>query len=187
MKKRVFIIHGWEGNPSLHWIPWLKMELEKKGYEAVTPQMPNTMTPDFNSWVGYLHKIITDPNENTVLVGHSLGCITILRYIESLKKEIKVGGAVFVAGFGINLSYYGYKNELSSFFKTPVMWNNIKKHCEKFVAINSKDDPYVGIKNSDLFKQKLNARTIVHEKRGHYNAKDSVIEFPELLNIILGL
>lgn len=185
--KRVFIVHGWEGNPNLHWIPWLKVELEKNGYKVIAPQMPNTMNPDFISWVGYLRKVVENPDKNTVLVGHSLGCITILRFIESLKGEIKIGGAILVAGFGKDLTYKSYKGELSSFFEAPIDWENIRKHCKKFVAIHSKDDPWVDIGNNELFKQKLGAKTIVHENKGHYNAKDGVKVFPELLELILNL
>jgi len=187
MRKRVFIIHGWEGNPSLHWIPWLKSELEKKGFQVVVPQMPNTMNPDFHSWVGYLHQVVKNPSENVFLVGHSLGCITILRFIESLKGSSKIGRAVLVAGFGHDLDYEDYKGELSSFFAIPIKWENIRKHCNKFIAIHSKDDPYVNFDNSKLFKEKLNAQTLVHGKRGHYNAKDGVTEFPELLKLIIDL
>lgn len=185
--RTVFIIHGWEGNPNLHWIPWLKSQLEKKGYKVIAPQMPNTMTPDFNSWVGHLLKMVKNPNENVLLVGHSLGCITILRFIEQLSRDQKVGGAVLVAGFGHDLDYKGYKGELSNFFESPISWGNIKKHCNKFIAIHSKDDPYVNLDNSRLFKEKLNAQTIIHKNRGHYNAKDGVTEFPELLEIITSL
>lgn len=187
MKKRVFIIHGWEGNPNLHWIPWLKDKLEEKEYEVVTPQMPNTMNPDFNSWVEYLQRVVKNPDESVFLIGHSLGCITILRFIESLKGSSKIGGAVLVAGFGHDLDYEGYKGELSSFFGTSINWKDIKKHCNKFIAIHSKDDPYVNFDNSELFKEKLNAQTIIHENRGHYNASDGVKEFPELLELIISL
>ena len=34
MKKRVFIVHGWDGYPEEVWFPWLKKELEAKGFEA---------------------------------------------------------------------------------------------------------------------------------------------------------
>lgn len=187
MKKRVYIIHGWEGNPNSHWIPWLKDELEKRGYEVITPQMPNTMNPDLDSWLGYLSLIVKNPDGNTIFVGHSLGCITILRYIQSLKGNSKIRGVVLVAGFGHNLDYEGYKNELFSFFKHPIDWINIKNHCKKFITINSEDDPYVGIDNSQLFKRKLNAQTIVHRNMGHYNAKDGVRDFPQLLDLVLKL
>ena len=41
MKKRVFIIHGWEGYPEECWFPWLKTEIEKTGFEVVVPNMPD--------------------------------------------------------------------------------------------------------------------------------------------------
>ena len=58
MQKRVIIIHGWESGPTEHWFPWLKSELEKNGFEVLTPQMPNTFFPRQAEWVSYkvLHK-----------------------------------------------------------------------------------------------------------------------------------
>ena len=103
MKKRVFIIHGWEGNPDIHWFPWLRKELKHRGYEVIVPRMPNVMNPEFKSWISYLKEIVTSPDGNTFFVGHSLGCIAVLRFIETLKEE--VGGAVLVAGFGKDLEY----------------------------------------------------------------------------------
>ena len=32
MVKRVFVVHGWDGHPAEGWFPWLKKELEKRGY-----------------------------------------------------------------------------------------------------------------------------------------------------------
>ena len=34
MNKRVFIAHGWDGYPEEGWFPWLKKELETKGFEV---------------------------------------------------------------------------------------------------------------------------------------------------------
>jgi len=35
MSKRVFLIHGWEGSPEEGWRPWLKKELEKRGFKVI--------------------------------------------------------------------------------------------------------------------------------------------------------
>jgi esterase/lipase len=35
--KKVFIIHGWDGYPEEGWFPWLKKELEKKGFSVFVP------------------------------------------------------------------------------------------------------------------------------------------------------
>ena len=98
MQKRVFIIHGWEGTPDSNWFPWLKNELEKKGFAVAAPQMPNAVCPKMGEWLAYLQKIVGKPDENTFFVGHSLGSIAILRYFESLPDQEKAGGAILRAG-----------------------------------------------------------------------------------------
>jgi predicted alpha/beta hydrolase family esterase len=98
MKKRVFIIHGWGGNPDEHWLPWLKSELEQKGYEVVVPQMPNTNKPVIEEWVNHLSEIVGEVDAQTYFVGHSVGCQTILRYLETQAGK-KAGGCVLVAAW----------------------------------------------------------------------------------------
>src|SRR3989338_7383135 len=99
MQKRVFIIHGWEGSPEANWFPWLKKELESIGVKAEALEMPNTNHPVMSEWIGHLKNVVSEPDENTYLVGHSLGVIAILRYLESLDGEKKIGGVILVAGF----------------------------------------------------------------------------------------
>ncbi len=102
--KKVIIIHGWEGSPQADWFPWLKKELKAKGFVVEVPAMPDTMHPTLESWLVHLKKVTGEPNENTYFVGHSLGVITILRYLESLEDK-KVGGIVLVAGFSEQIGY----------------------------------------------------------------------------------
>ena len=100
---RVFIIHGWEGKPTSNWFPWLKEELEKKDYEAITPEMPNSYEPQCSEWVAHLNEIVGTPSPSDYLVGHSLAVIAIFRYLERLKPGQQVGGAVLVSGFPLDL------------------------------------------------------------------------------------
>ena len=94
MPKRVFIIHGWEGNAnSKDWIPWLSRKLKSRGFKVNAPNMPNTNEPKIRSWVRYLEKRVGKPDSETYFVGHSLGCQAILRYLETLPDGVKVGGA----------------------------------------------------------------------------------------------
>jgi hypothetical protein len=97
--KRVFIIHGWGGKGGEGWQNWLKKELEKKGFEVFAPDMPDTENPKIETWVPFLSKLVGKCDEETFFVGHSIGCQTILRYLESLPESEKAGGAVFVAGW----------------------------------------------------------------------------------------
>ncbi len=97
--KRVFIIHGWDGHSGEVWFPWLKSELEAKGFQATALQMPETEAPQIDKWVPSLAQAVGEADSETYFVGHSVACQTILRYLETLPEDIKVGGAVFIAGF----------------------------------------------------------------------------------------
>ncbi|MBI2582787.1 alpha/beta hydrolase, partial [Candidatus Azambacteria bacterium] len=66
---RVFIIHGWEGYPEEGWFPWLKRELESRGFEVRVPAMPDTAKPKIEAWISYLAELVGKPDENTYFVG----------------------------------------------------------------------------------------------------------------------
>jgi predicted alpha/beta hydrolase family esterase len=94
--KAVFV-HGYQGTAMGGWRPWLKRELEARGWSVSAPEMPTPDAPMVEEWVATIAREVGDSGKDCVLVGHSLGCIAILRYLERAKKQ--VGGAVFVAGF----------------------------------------------------------------------------------------
>ena len=97
--KRAVIVHGWGGSPEEGWFPWLRKELEARDFEVTVPQLPEAETPRIGKWVPTLAVAVGAVDENTYLVGHSMGCQTIARYLEGLDESIHVGGAVYVAGF----------------------------------------------------------------------------------------
>lgn len=183
MKQKVYIIHGWEGYPKEGWFPWLKEELEKKGFVVRVPQMPITHLPHIKRWIPHLKKLIKKPDGNTYLVGHSAGCITILRYLETLKPNKHIGGAILVAGFTNDL---GYK-ELSNYFRTRIHWEKIKTHCKNFIVIHSDNDPYVPLKHGAIFKQKLNAELIILPNKKHFSGSEGCIKLPDALRAVVGL
>lgn len=90
--KRIFGIHGWEGSPNYGWWPWFKKSLEEKGFEVSVPQMPNAAHPKMDEWLAHLKAIVGKPDKNCFFVGHSLGCITILRFIEKLQERERERG-----------------------------------------------------------------------------------------------
>jgi len=187
---RVVIVHCWDGYPEYCWYPWVKKELEAKGFEVTVPAFPETNTPNLGKWLLVLKQVVGTPDEDTYLVGHSVGCITILRYLESLKKGQKVGGVVLVAGFTSDLSYVdGIEDELKNFFETPIQWDVIKDKANKFVAIHSDDDPYVALKYGDIFKEKLSAELIIKHGMKHFSGpvdkEDSCTELPGVVESVV--
>ncbi len=175
--KRVFIIHGWEGNPLINWFPWLKSELEKRAIEVIVPVMPDTMNPTQTAWVGHLSSLVGTATEETYFVGHSLGGITILRYIESLVEDTKVGGVILTASFPESIGY----SELASFFQTPLNYKKIRDGAGSIVAIQSDNDPFVPVRMGELLKKDLGVRLITIKSGGHLNTSDGFTEFLEVL------
>jgi leucyl-tRNA synthetase len=49
-KRFALILHGTSGNNQKAWIPWLKSELEERGYEVAAPDLPNSEYPDHDAW-----------------------------------------------------------------------------------------------------------------------------------------
>ncbi len=181
MVKKVFVIHGWEATPKSNWFPWLKKELKNQGFEVYMPPMPDTLNPDLSKWLYYLQKLAKNPNKNTYFVGHSLGVITILRYLENLPADIQIGGAILVAGFPKPIGY----EELNSFFTTPLDYEKVKNSANKFVAIHSDNDPYVPIENGYLLRDKLGAELVILPNSGHLNAGDGYFRLPIVLEKII--
>ena len=185
---RAFIIHGWEGTPDQHWLPWLKAELEKKGFAVQVPAMPNTDAPKMDEWVSTLAKLVGTPDEETYLIGHSIGCGTILHYLQKI--DAKIGGAVFVAPW-FTLTEEGLPDDESKaiakpWLETPIDYEKVKANA-KIIAIFSTNDPSIPIENVEMFQKRLDAKTIVEENKGHFNTDDGVTELPSALNAVMEL
>src|SRR5689334_27006 len=100
--KRAIIVHCWGGHPDYAWYPWLKVQLEQQGYQVSVPAMSDTDTPKLAAWLPQLQAAIGTPDDQLVLIGHSLGTVTIMRYLETLPQSQRVGKVILVAGFANN-------------------------------------------------------------------------------------
>ncbi|MBI2021438.1 serine hydrolase family protein [Candidatus Daviesbacteria bacterium] len=165
MNKRVVIVHCWDGYPEYCWYPQTKKELEEKNFEVIIPQMPETNLPRLSLWLPKLREVIGQTDEDLSLVGHSSGCITILRYLETLEDNQRVDKVILVAGFTDDLGY----EELKNFFEKPIDFEKIRKKANKFIAIHSDNDPFVSLKYGDIFKDQLGAKLIVKHQMGHFS------------------
>jgi len=183
--KRAIIVHCWEGYPEYCWYPWVKKELEVKGFQVEVPAFPDTENPKLSEWLPMLKEIVGDPNEDLYLIGHSIGCATIMRYLETLTENQKIGGVVFVAGFNENVGY----DEIQNFFETSIDLEKIKgKTKNGFVVIHSDDDPHVDLKFADIFKEKLGAEVIIKPGAKHFSGaiegEDACLELPEVMESV---
>lgn len=191
--KRVIIVHGWDGYPQEGWFPWLKTELEKRNFEVLVPQLPQPKVPRIENWVPKLTETVGTPDENTYLVGHSMGCQTIARYLETLPENVTVGGVVFVAGFFKRLTKIQEEGEETvaiahEWLETPLDLQRVKSHLSGSIAVFSDNDPFVPLDNADDFRDKLGSEVIIKKGMGHFSGKrDNIFELPIALESILKL
>lgn len=147
--------------------------------------MPNTEAPDITKWIETLSNLVGAPNENTFFVGHSIGCQTILRYLETLKDGQKVGGAVFVAPWTALKNLSQESQQIAKpWLESPVNWHAAKAHCSQFAALFSDDDEWVDPNEEEIFQDKLGAKTRLLSNRGHFDTENAL---PEVLEAFLGM
>ena len=176
-----FIIHGVYANPSANWFPWLKKELEKRGYEVIVPKFPTPLDQSLESWLRVFANYENKIDEETIMIGHSLGATFILNYLEQTNKKIKA--AFFVAGFFKRLNS-PYDEVNKTFIDKNFDWNKIKNNCRKFIVIASDNDEYISLDLSKELAKNVNAELIIIHNGGHLNKQAGFEKFPMLLDLI---
>jgi uncharacterized protein len=189
---KVYIVHGWDGNPEEPMHKWLKEQLEKNGFKVEVPKMPHPDRPEINSWIDKLKEVVKTPDENTYFIGHSVGCQGVLRYLESINN--KIGGVVLIAPWmhldknTIEEEGEEVKEIAKPWMETPINWNKIKRLTNNFVCIFSDNDPYVPLSEKNIFEKNLDAKIIIEHSKGHFdpssNIKDNITALRELLNFV---
>lgn len=182
--KRIFIIHGYKSSPTDCWFPWVKNELEKRGFTVSVPRLTSPDKPNLEEWLQIIKEEVVKPDENTYFIGHSLGAIAIVRYLETLKKE-KIGGAIFVAGRF--LFHKRKSNNIIGFFETPIHWSKVKKVAGRTIGIYAIDDPLVSTENGRLLEQKLGTKLVLEKNKGHFSTNDGILKLPIVLKSILSI
>lgn len=180
--KRAVIVHCYGGKPDYAWYPWLKRQLEGRGYTVRVPRMPNTDSPKLSEWLPFLQDIIGKPDDELLLIGHSLGTVVIMRYLEVLKANQKVGKVILVAGFTDPVGLAPLEN----FFRSKLKFRDIKnKTANGFVVIQSDDDPYVSNQYGQRLKEELGAKLVIKHGAGHMsgpvNSSSSTTKLPEAM------
>lgn len=186
--KRAFLVHGWGGLPDGGWRPWLKRELEARGWMVENLAMPDTDAPRIGTWVPFLATAIGKADEEAILVGHSMGCQAILRYLADLEEGRRVGGTFLVAGPLTRITNTDSDEErpiVAEWLGTPLDAERAKRAAGRIVAIFSDDDRYVPLENEAAMRETLEAKTIILKDMGHLGEDDGVKELPALLEEIL--
>lgn len=99
----LYIVHGYGALPSEHWFAWLKSEMEKTGATVSIINLPTPDDPQPKAWQRALETQVTSLDNRTYFVAHSLGSITLLRFLEKHLTNAPIGGYILVSGFNERL------------------------------------------------------------------------------------
>ena len=168
--KNAYLIHGTSTRDD-DWFPWLEEEA-KPTIALDRIWLPNPFNPQQAEWDQAVDDQIY-PQDNLILVAHSLGCITALRYIE--RHHVKDARLLLVGAFDKGLPAYP---ELDEFMKDRPHYEQIFPKLAKATVITAKDDPIVPYQNSIAIANKIRAKLIVTEKGGHFLTSDGFTKFP---------
>lgn len=175
----IFIFHGVGGHPKENWFPWLKKQLELQGHFVFVPQFPTPENQTLDSWMQVLKGYGKYIDENTVLVGHSLGVPFALNVIE----KYPVKAAFFVAGF-IEKAENEFDEGMKTFAQRDFDWDSIKHNCENFKIYHSDNDPYISLDKAQRISDKLNVKIDLVKNAGHFNESSGYTKFERLLTDI---
>lgn len=177
--KTAFIFHGTEGYPEENWFPWLKEKLETKGFNVIVPQFPSPpiVPAKIAEWFDVLKNYKQDINEDTVIIGHSLGGKFLLRILERLENKIKVAS---FAGTPIGIPPIANNERDNAFTGNDFNWETIRKKADNFIIFQSDNDPYVGLNNGKELAKNLGVELSFVPNAGHFNKKAGYTKFEEL-------
>jgi len=185
--KTAIIVHGWDGKPEVGWFKWLEEELKKKGFKVIKPHMPHPESPKITSWVKKLSDVAKNTDEKTIFIGHSIGCQTIIRYLETSKAK-KVSKVIFIAPWftltDVALEEKESKKIAKPWLETKINFKKVKSKITTSTAIFSINDPLVSIENAKKFKKEFESKIIFQKNKGHYE-ENRIKKIPIILKEIL--
>ena len=180
-KPEVHIVHGYQAEASSHWFPWLKTRLLSLGVTTFIHHLPDSNNPDVECWMDYLRRNIHCFHEKTIFVGHSLGCITLLRYLSLFPRDFRITGLILVAGFDKPLPLFP---ELNSFISIVPDYPRIINSVQTRMVLVSDNDSIVPPELTEELSGRLHSSLIKIPHGGHFMAIDGFLEFPLILQQI---
>lgn len=173
------IVHGTKGSPDGNWFRWLAAELVQNGYDTYLPQFPTPDGQTLSNWLKHFDAKVGELDGSSLLIGHSVGAVFVLRLLERLRQPIF--GAVLVAGFTGSLGLPEYDALNSTFVTNFFNWRTIRNNAGNILCFDGDRDPYVPANQGQEIVQNLGVRQIIIKNGGHLNAEFGFTSFPAIM------
>jgi len=178
-KPHFLLLHGFTGSAKTNFFPWLKSELEKGGYEVEAPELPHTDAPTEEEQVSFILSNCK-LDENTVIIGHSLGGVVAMKALMKSRQAIKQLVLVAPAADPASRSD-GYKASYHNTFDWNYDFPLIKSLVSKIMVLSDVQEDF-RIKYLEFLSEKLSAKLITTTaKEEHFCA----LQEPDVLSVAL--
>ena len=180
--EKAFIFHGTGASKDDHWFPWLEDKLEEKGVKVSRPEFPTPEGQELENWLKVLDQEEMKIDENTVLIGHSLGAVFILNILN--KRDLNVEAAYLISAWTGLLPDEQFNEWNSTFQDQDFDFEKIRNSVDKIYQFHSEDDPYVPIQMAEELAENIDSKLHVKVDAGHFNADYGCKQFPELWKLL---
>jgi len=178
--KNAIILQGAGETQKSFWLPYVKKELEKRGYEVWLPQLPGINNPQLEEVLPFVLKGGKFTDE-TVIIAHSAGCPLALSVLESI--NVKIKQAILVAGYSSPLP-----EGANGILQEKYDWEKIRNHIEDIVFIHSDNDPWgCNDKQGKRMFDKLGGTLIIKHGEGHMGSdsfNQPYQKFPLIITLV---
>jgi predicted alpha/beta hydrolase family esterase len=156
------------------WQNWLGEQLDDE-YELVLPQMPSASNAKYDEWALFFEKVVHFLKPNTTLVGHSLGGIFLVKFLNE-HPEYHFEKIVLIAA-----PYNGTSSETLGSFSLPATIDRFISATDHQAIFHSRDDKVVPFTEAAKYTAVLpNSELYSFDTHGHFNVE----ALPELLAFI---
>lgn len=176
--KKEYMMSRTPSQSNRHWLAWLQKQLILKNILAQTPEFPTPYNPKYKEWCKMFERF--DINEDTMLVGHSLGGGFLVRWLS--EHRTRVGKVALVAPWmdprGI------IKNDFFDFKIDP----DLAKKTKQLSIFISSDDMKEVRDSVVVLRKTLKGRVRYREfsSKGHFDLEGLRSDkFPELRDELL--
>lgn len=187
IRKHVYVIHGYNATPKSHWFPWIKDRLSERGATVDILELPNSQSPNLTEWTEHLSQHASELDGGTYFIAHSLGCVSLLRYLEQAELKEKIGGFLLVSGFSKSLPELRFLDE---FTRAPLDYGSIVDAARYRMVLASKDDPIVPFSYSKELSERILADFYPVDGCGHFLGIEGFTTLPivyDLMSKAMGL
>ena len=187
-RPRLCIVPRWSGTADSDFYPWLLAQPAVRAHfgDVLLPGIAQPEQPTIAAWVDSLVQITAGlgPGDlgRTYVLGHSVGCQAVLRFLERSSDDARVAGVLCVAGWWTVDAPW---DSIRPWIDTPMQLDRVRAAAGRVHVLLSDDDPFTSDwrDNERAWRERLGAEVRCVPGARHFNAAQE----PAVLEALLAL